>query len=184
VNCSGTTYTVWLHAEDTDRNPKTLPEIKIKCTCPHWKWGGPDYNANAGRYLYEKPFSNVSFPDQRDPTLQNKLCKHAFAVLDKARDFIIFESQEQERKRVRDEDRTQKVEDDREQRRQKQELRRQEQDQRKQEVQKQKHLRDTERRRKQDLHNKDLQDKRDQRKREQEEKRKKPKEEQENVFNK
>ena len=165
VNCSGTTYTVWLHAEDIDGNPNTLPELKIKCTCPHWKWGGPDFNANQGNYLYEKPFSNQSFPSQRDPILQNKLCKHSYAVLDKAKSFIIFESREQEKKRLQDKGRKDKVKLDREQRRKEMEERRKEQDIKKKDVQEERRLQDTERRRNQEVRKKDVEKRREENKR-------------------
>jgi hypothetical protein len=87
--CTGETYTVSLQALDTDGDPKTPKDLKIKCTCPHWKWGGPDYNAYKGDYLYKNPMSDLSFPDKRDPNLENKLCKHAYAVLDSARSYLV-----------------------------------------------------------------------------------------------
>jgi len=54
--------------------------VQVSCSCPFWKYYGPDYNANRGDYLEGRPYSNGSFPEQRDPRLRNIICKHVYAV--------------------------------------------------------------------------------------------------------
>lgn len=91
VNCTGETYSVWLKTEDSGGK---LPDIKVKCSCPHWKWGGSDYNAYKDDYLYGKPFSNLKFPSERDPGLENKVCKHVYSMMLYAKNNVVWETAE------------------------------------------------------------------------------------------
>ena len=55
-------------------------DIQVSCTCPFFKWGGPEYNAKAGNYQYQSPAGTASDPVVRDPNRVNKVCKHVIAV--------------------------------------------------------------------------------------------------------
>lgn len=55
-------------------------EIKMKCTCPWWKFGGPSYNATLGEYNWD--FTENRFPEIKDPNLVNKVCKHVLKAYD------------------------------------------------------------------------------------------------------
>ena len=55
-------------------------DIQVSCTCPFFKWGGPEYNAKAGNYQYQAPAGTASDPVIRDPNRINKVCKHVIAV--------------------------------------------------------------------------------------------------------
>lgn len=55
-------------------------DLKIACSCDFWKWQGPDHWASANGYLDRKPRSDGSVPMVRDPSGQNKVCKHVYAA--------------------------------------------------------------------------------------------------------
>jgi hypothetical protein len=55
---------------------------KISCSCPFWRWQGPEYHAHKGGYLYGIPKGAATKPGQRDPKSEHKSCKHAVACLD------------------------------------------------------------------------------------------------------
>lgn len=55
-------------------------DMKVSCSCPFWKYQGPDFNAWRGNYQEGKPYSNLKNPDIRDPQRKNLICKHVYAV--------------------------------------------------------------------------------------------------------
>ena len=55
-------------------------DVRVSCTCPFFRWQGPEHWAKAGDYLYGKPVGNASRPDQKDPDARNRVCKHAVAA--------------------------------------------------------------------------------------------------------
>ena len=64
-------------------------DVAVTCSCPFWRWNGPDYNAKQGEFLYQKPKSNQSAPDIRDPKRVYKVCKHAVVALEKAATYAV-----------------------------------------------------------------------------------------------
>jgi hypothetical protein len=64
-------------------------DIAVTCSCPAWKWGGADFNAAEGGYLYQKPKSNGQAPDIRDPSREHGICKHVAAALRLAESYTI-----------------------------------------------------------------------------------------------
>lgn len=56
--------------------------VKVSCSCPFWKWQGPEHWAKQGEYLYGEPRGLASKPNMKDPSGQHKACKHVLAVLD------------------------------------------------------------------------------------------------------
>lgn len=66
--------------KDPEVKSLNLLDVKVSCSCPFWKYRGPDFNAEKGDYLEGKPFSNLKFPSERDPSLHNLICKHVYAV--------------------------------------------------------------------------------------------------------
>jgi len=55
-------------------------DVKISCSCPFWKYWGPDYNAGSLSYLQGEHRSDNSKPDVRDKGRRNKICKHVYSV--------------------------------------------------------------------------------------------------------
>jgi len=62
-------------------------QIKVSCSCPYWRWQGPEHWAKQNGYLYGRPRGTASTPVIRDPASTHWMCKHVAAVLNKARKY-------------------------------------------------------------------------------------------------
>jgi hypothetical protein len=82
----GNVYRVRLKGERKG-NVKALAKmpIKVSCSCPAFRWQGPEHWAKKNRYLFGKPVGSASKPVIRDPKSQHWACKHVYAVLDAKR---------------------------------------------------------------------------------------------------
>jgi hypothetical protein len=56
-------------------------DLDITCSCPAWRWQGPEHWGKEEDYLDGKPRGTASFPIIRDPSGINRVCKHVAAVL-------------------------------------------------------------------------------------------------------
>jgi hypothetical protein len=56
-------------------------QLRVSCSCPAWRWLGPEYHAKKEQYLDGKPVGTASTPDIKDPERDNLVCKHVAAVL-------------------------------------------------------------------------------------------------------
>lgn len=63
--------------------------LRISCSCPYWQWWGPEHWGMAGGYQRGKPRGTASVPRVRDPQGIRPVCKHAYAVLGKSKDFFV-----------------------------------------------------------------------------------------------
>lgn len=79
----GDVYRVRLKGERKG-NVKALAKmpLKVSCSCPAFRWQGPEHWAKKNRYLYGKPVGSASKPAVRDPGGKHWACKHVYAVLD------------------------------------------------------------------------------------------------------
>lgn len=59
-------------------------DLDLTCSCPGWRWLGPEHHAKNEDYLDGKPRGTASVPVVRDPTGINRVCKHVAAVLSHA----------------------------------------------------------------------------------------------------
>jgi len=66
-------------------------DLQLACSCPAWRWQGPEYHAQRKDYQDPKtPLQgNAQAPNIRDPRRVNKVCKHVAAVLGMTRDWTI-----------------------------------------------------------------------------------------------
>ncbi len=107
ANRSGGPYRVRVrvspHTRNPDSNRLSEKDLETSCSCPAWRFEGPDYWSKVRRYLWEptdnipnlfpdwpKPgrgYSDGSFPGVRDPRGRHGLCKHASAVFGLIRDY-------------------------------------------------------------------------------------------------
>jgi hypothetical protein len=55
--------------------------LELSCSCPAWRWLGPEFHAKGEGYLLGKPQGTASTPDVRDPERDNRVCKHVAAAL-------------------------------------------------------------------------------------------------------
>jgi hypothetical protein len=81
VNCGNGVKTV--HASMSD-----LDHVALSCTCPFWRWNGPEFHAKENRFLLGQPAGSAAPPEIRDPDRKYWLCKHAYAVLKRLDSFI------------------------------------------------------------------------------------------------
>jgi len=56
-------------------------DLDLSCSCPAWRWLGPEHHSKTEDYLDGKPRGTASVPVIRDPTGVNRVCKHVAAVL-------------------------------------------------------------------------------------------------------
>lgn len=81
----GDSYTVRVKGipKGTQRS-LTKMDVRVSCTCPFFRYQGPEHWAKVEDYLYGKPAGTAARPDQKDPDGRNRVCKHVAAVLDRA----------------------------------------------------------------------------------------------------
>ena len=60
-------------------NPERHP-FRVNCTCPFWRWQGPEHWARKFLYLYRDPVGTATFPVVRDPKKRHGVCKHVYAL--------------------------------------------------------------------------------------------------------
>ena len=63
-------------------------DVLVSCSCPFWRWQGPEYHAKQKGYLYGKPVGTASTPDIKDPDRHHWICKHMVAVLQRVLTFV------------------------------------------------------------------------------------------------
>lgn len=81
----GDSYTVRVKGipKGTQRS-LTKMDVRVSCTCPFFRYQGPEHWAKVEDYLYGKPAGTAARPDQKDPDGRNRVCKHVAAVLDRS----------------------------------------------------------------------------------------------------
>jgi len=59
-------------------------EVKVMCTCEAWAYWGSEYHAREKKYKMKGlrgPSTDGSFPNERDPSSKNLVCKHVYLCL-------------------------------------------------------------------------------------------------------
>jgi hypothetical protein len=56
-------------------------EVDLSCSCPFWRWQGPEHWGTTEDYQYGPLQGTASFPIIRDPEHRNGACKHTVAAL-------------------------------------------------------------------------------------------------------
>jgi len=59
--------------------------VKVSCSCPFFRWQGPEHWAKTNDYLWGRPRGTASLPVIRDPIGEHWACKHVIAVLELAK---------------------------------------------------------------------------------------------------
>lgn len=72
-------------------NATNFPKLnlRISCSCPFWRWWGPEHWGTKSDYQKGKLQGTAAYPKIRDPARWRPVCKHAYAVLDKSQDFFV-----------------------------------------------------------------------------------------------
>jgi hypothetical protein len=55
--------------------------LKVSCTCPFWRWQGPEHWGASLDYQQGPPRGSAAFPGVRDPKHTHPVCKHVYSVL-------------------------------------------------------------------------------------------------------
>ena len=85
------TYAVKMKAIRPRKNRTRLSkmDLELSCSCPAWRWLGPEYHAKQDEYQLGKAQGTASTPNIRDPERINRVCKHVAAVLNATRNWDI-----------------------------------------------------------------------------------------------
>ena len=76
------TYRIRLQAQRKGRlRDLRKSHILVSCSCPFWRWQGPEHWAKKRGYLYGRPRGTASFPVIKDPSDEHGACKHVLAVI-------------------------------------------------------------------------------------------------------
>jgi len=77
-------YTVRMRAIPKSAKQKRVEsmDVKVKCSCPSWRWNGPEHWAMEHSYQYGRPVGTASFPKINDPKFRHAACKHTVAVFE------------------------------------------------------------------------------------------------------
>lgn len=92
----GETYTIRVKPIQNNKSIKAVVKmpIQVSCTCPFFRWQGPEHWAKANDYLYGKPAGSATQPTKKDPAGNHWACKHVLAVLDLVRKHKIAGNQD------------------------------------------------------------------------------------------
>lgn len=63
--------------------------LRVSCSCPAWRFWGPEHWASKDSYIRGKARGTAAFPKIRDPAHWRPVCKHAYAVLTKSKKFFV-----------------------------------------------------------------------------------------------
>lgn len=63
--------------------------LKVRCSCPAWRWQGPEHWARQEGYLLGDTQGTASVPVIRDPQHDQPVCKHVYAVMQKSKKFFV-----------------------------------------------------------------------------------------------
>jgi len=90
VNCGNGDKVVRLKAERKGNIVRLAKmELRVSCSCPAWRWLGPEYHAKKDKYLDGRPQGTASTPDIKDPRRNHQVCKHVAAVLNHIRNWEV-----------------------------------------------------------------------------------------------
>lgn len=86
-------YRVRIRAVEPQGNVKRMDkvDVQISCSCPFWRWQGPEHWAKQNDYLYGKPVGTAAKPSVKDPENRHWMCKHVAAVLAKVKTYDVLQ---------------------------------------------------------------------------------------------
>ncbi len=90
TGATGTTYRVRLKVIPKGSvTSYSKMDALVSCSCPFWRWQGPEHWAKNENYLYGKPRGTASVPVIKDPEATHRVCKHVLGVLKHVSKFSI-----------------------------------------------------------------------------------------------
>lgn len=55
--------------------------VEVSCSCPFWRYSGPEYHGKDRGYLLGDPRGEATEPTEMDPEMNNLVCKHVYRAL-------------------------------------------------------------------------------------------------------
>jgi len=91
VNCGNGAKVVRMKAERPSKGMVDLSKMNVffACSCPAWRWQGPEYYAKRDGYLDGRPKGTATMPTVRDPNRVNRVCKHVASAMSLVRKWRI-----------------------------------------------------------------------------------------------
>lgn len=90
VNCGNVPRVVKVKGMRDRRVTKlSKMDLDLTCSCPAWRWQGPEHHSKREDYLDGKPRGTASVPVIRDPLMINRVCKHVAAVLNHVKNWTV-----------------------------------------------------------------------------------------------
>jgi hypothetical protein len=91
VDCGNGAKVVKLKAIRPKANITKLKkmDLELSCSCPAWRWIGPEYHAKSEGFLLGKPRGTATTPNIRDPKRVHRVCKHVAAVLGAIENWVL-----------------------------------------------------------------------------------------------
>lgn len=81
VDCGNGSKVVRLKATRSNASQMKKLDLHLSCSCPAWRWLGPEHHSKREEYLDGNPRGTASIPRIKDPEGVNRVCKHVAAVL-------------------------------------------------------------------------------------------------------
>ena len=83
LGSKGTPYYVRLKGVRKSKKIKNLSksDVKCSCSCPFWRWQGPEHWGKTNGFLYGRPRGTASLPVIKDPKEKHWACKHILAAI-------------------------------------------------------------------------------------------------------
>ena len=83
----GERYTIKIKPIRKDKRIKAFAKvpIQVSCSCPYFRWQGPEHWAKKHGFLHGRQVGTASTPNIKDPKGRHWACKHVIAVLELAR---------------------------------------------------------------------------------------------------
>lgn len=96
VTDPGKQYIIKVKPIRKDKRRKIVSKmpVRVSCSCPFWRWQGPEHWGKVNDYLYGKPRGTASFPIVRDPKSKHWACKHVIAVLQLVKNYRYASAEE------------------------------------------------------------------------------------------
>ena len=93
VGSKGEIYKVRVKAVPQGKNIRDVnkTDVMVSCSCPYWRWQGPEHHAQQKGYLLGRPVGLATRPDIKDPQGQHGACKHVLACLKRVSTFVLPE---------------------------------------------------------------------------------------------
>ena len=65
-------------------------DVLVSCSCPYWRWQGPEHWAKVNDYLYGRSQGTAAKPSMKDPDGTHRACKHVLACFEAMKNYALI----------------------------------------------------------------------------------------------